>query len=532
MRYTARRLRRSPGFTLVAIALLALGIGANTAIFSLLDAVVLRPLPVRAPSELVVFSGNEGREFPFPLFDVFRSEVPAFSGVLARCPLGFSFAPAAGGQAERISGELVTGAYFELLGVPALLGRTLTAEDDRNPGSHPVAVLSERFWRARFFSDPGIVGRTVSLNGAPFTVVGVTPGRFASTDPAYSADVRVPMMMQKVFLLEGDLLRSPAPWVQMMGRIAPGASLAGAEAAANIQYERWVRTAAMPPDLRRHFSEQRVALLPGSRGASFFREQHLKALWMLMAAVAVLLLLACANLAGLMVARAAARTRETAIRLSLGAGRWSLARQLLAESLLLSAAGAAAGLLVSLWVTQALIAWLPRGRTPLAIDAEVNLRVLGFTATLAVLVGVLCTLAPAFQSVRGGINAALRRGPGALNGGKRGNLRQELAAAQVALSVVLLVGAGLLGRTLRNLVQVDPGFRAANVVTVSMEPGLSNNTREQSGTLAGRVLERVQGLPGVRSASIACAPLMAGAGGHSFRIAVEGVTKEFTVVTR
>jgi predicted permease len=526
IRYALRILRRSPGFTAAAVLSLALGIGISTAVFSLINAVLLRALPVKDPDQLVVF--NHRNDFSYPMYVDLRDGNTVLSGLLCRFTIPASLS--ADGQTQRISAELVSGNYFQVLGVEALIGRTLTPEDARLPGAQPVAVLSNGFWRRRFGSDPGVVGKTIRLDGHPMTVVGITPAGFQGTEVGVSPDVRVPITMVRAMLpdlpAEAGMSARGWTWLDLVGRLKDGVSRAQAESALNAFYVHAREDEVhgvfkdIPPSAKARVLSERLELDPGSRGVSDLRQMFSRQLWILMMAVGIVLVIACANVASLLLARATVRQREIAVRLALGAGRLRIMRQLITESVILVLIAAAASLFIARWGSQILASFLPELRLPVVLNLDPDFRVLGFAVIVSLAAGILFGLAPALQLSRSAVASALKNH--ASLSGVRGPLtfRKVLTVAQVALSLVLLAGAGLFVRTLRNLKAVDIGYDRENVLLLELVPLLNGYSNEQSTRFFEEVVERVNQLPGVRSASIGSMSLL----GPGLRI--EGVRVE------
>ncbi|MFB3825542.1 MAG: ABC transporter permease [Bryobacteraceae bacterium] len=511
LRYACRVFRQNPGFTAVAVLSLALGIGANTAIFSLINAVLLRYLPVRAPEELVILARNPPRPSAstnYPDYVYLRDNAKSYSGVIAYSGV-WAWGFAAEGQATQLAGvSMVSGNYFDVLGVTPALGRVFNEEDNKTEGAHPYAVLSHGFWMRAFGGDTGVIGRRVRINGSPFTVVGVSRAGFTGAEVGASPDVFVPVMM----------VRSLNPsmrdwntrffwWLTTIARLKPGVSLQQANAELVVLRE---RIEANDPRNRRgapawdkdRAIRQRGVVLPGAHGFAFMRNMVQKPLLILMVVAGVVLLIACANVANLLLARAAARQREIAIRLSIGAARWRLVRQLLVESVLLSVLGAAAGTAFA-WVgVRILMGFAPRGGFPLTLDLTPDWRVLLFLFAVALAAGTLAGLAPALRATRPEILPWLKSEtapPGF--GGRRFDLRKGLVVVQIALSVLLIAGAALFVRSLANLRGLDPGFRRENVLLVSIDPRLIGYKAQQVKTFFDRLITGTQRLPGVRSAS-------------------------------
>ncbi|MDQ3803638.1 MAG: ABC transporter permease, partial [Acidobacteriota bacterium] len=436
IRFAFRRLLKSPGFTLTAVASLALGVGANTAIFSLVNTALLRPLPAAEPERLVSLAvsgeGDSMQAFSYPTYRDFRDRSgDVLSGLFATrlVPLSLS----RGGDNHRLWGYLVSGNYFDVLGVSAARGRTFTPGEDSAPLAHPVAVISHACWRHRFGSDPGVVGREVTLNGHPFRVVGVAPEGFGGTEVVYTPEVWVPMMMQE-WIEPGNawLERRSTQNIFATGRLKDGVTPEQAEASLNL----------LAAQLGREYPDtnegQKITLMPPGFIIPQVRGAVLSFAAVLMGAVGLVLLLACVNLANLLLARASARRREIAICLALGAGRWRLVRQLLTESVVLALAGGAVGLVLAVWIIDLVVAFRPPIDIPLWIDLAVDWRVTLFALAASLLTSLVFGLAPALQATRPELVPALKD-LGAQAGRTRSRLRSGLVVAQVALSLVLLV---------------------------------------------------------------------------------------------
>jgi putative ABC transport system permease protein len=515
LRYGARLLRLNPVFTLVATLSLALGIGANTAIFQLLDAVRLRTLPVRNPQELAEVkiadrswgSGNFSSRHPEltnPMWELIRKQQQAFSGIFAWSSETFNLAR--GGQARNAEGLWVSGEAFNVLGVPPLLGRVFTAADDRRGCGSPGVVISYPFWQREFGGQATALGSKLSLNGHPFEVIGVTPAGFFGMEVGRSYDVAVPICSEPV--IKGEYTRLDMRhgwWLAITGRLKPGWTLARASAQVRT-ISRSVFEPTVPPiynpDGVKHYLEYKLGAFPGGTGLSSLREDYEKPLWLLLSIAGLVLLIACANLANLMLARASAREREIAVRLAIGASRMRLIRQLLAESLLLAFLGAVAGALLASVLSQSLVSFLSTEGSPLFIDLQPDWRVLGFTAGLAVLTTVLFGLAPALRATRTAPGAVLKAGGRALTASReRFGLRRVLVVSQVALSLVLLVGALLFVRSLRNLVTLNAGFQQDGIVVAQVDFTRRNMPKERRLPFKRELIERIQGIPGVQGAA-------------------------------
>jgi predicted permease len=526
LRYGVRVLLKSKGFTAVAAFTLALGIGANTALFSVMDAVMLKMLPVHAPEQLVVFRwlGSAGwykgfigstakdtatglqttSSMSYAAFERFRDQNQTMASVFAFASLG-QLSLNVDGQAEMAHAQVVSGNYFAGLGVTAALGRALTTEDDR-VGAAAAAVISHRYWQRRFGGDPSAIGKVVYINGAAFTIAGVTPpGFFGTLGVGVAPDITMPIgTIAQVSRRHADFQRSASNWwLQIMGRLKPGAGAGQAQSELTTILQRHAL------ELPNESSEERVTpqirLDSGGQGLMRQRRRFSSQFDVLMVIVGLVLLIACVNLANLLLARAATRQKEMAVRLSVGASRLRLIRQLLTESMLLTALGAALGLIFAYWGKDALLALLVGSSEGFAVDLRLDWRALGFTAAVSALTGVLFGVAPALRATRIELAPTLKETPGG-GGAARSRLNKALVVAQVAMSLVLLVGAGLFVRTLRNLNRIDAGFDRENLLIFRM------NTRYEASRRANlyqQMTERIAALPGVRAVSSSRDPLMA-----------------------
>ena len=509
VRYGLRWLMRSPGFACAAILSMALGIGANTAIFSLVNTVLLKTLPVQDPESLIIVAriadgDRVAASFPHPFFRELRTASDGAIEVIGVSRLGANSSVDLGDQPERVSVEMVSGNYFSMLGVKPHLGRVLTDEDDRVAGGHPVVVLSHDYWLRRFGGDESVIGRTIRVNTYPMTIVGVSPAGFHGTDPGESPALRVPVAMQAE--IEGrSRLDDPREWwFTMMGRLKPGVSRAQSTEWLNGRFDAFIR-ATSQGDVR----PGSLLVFDGSQGRSALRERFRKPLIVLMILVAIVLLLVCANLANLMLARASARQLELSVRLALGAGRIRIVRQLVVESMLLAAAGGSIGLLFALWGARRIVSiTLPAS---VAVDTNPDLPLLLFTTGVSAGTALLCGLAPGLSAGSTRLTDALRSETRSVAGGRvRG--RSILVTAQVALSLGLLVGAGLFVRTLVNLRTMGFGFDTQNLAVFTLNPTQSGYSRERARAFYDEVAAQVSQLPGVRSASFAVMGLLAGGG--------------------
>ena len=536
IRYALRMLAKNPGFASVVVLTLALGIGANAAIFSVTDKVLLQSLPVEKPEQLAVLSSFDTKggtridnSFSYPMYQNLRDQNNVFSGVIARA--GAQMNVSYGDQTERVRGELVSGNFFEVLGVRPWAGRLFTHDDDRNPGAHPVAVLSYGFWESRFGKDPNLIGKTILVNEYPLTVIGVTPPGFYGVDLSNNPDVRVPLMMTPVFRpLPADRLQSGRhQWLTLMARRKDGVTAEQAQASLSVLYRQLREaelqrlTMALSDFERQEFLLQKIALLPGDQGFRHLQTELKTSLWLMFGATCAVLLILCANLANLMMARATVRAQETAVRLALGAGRLRLLRQWLTEGIVLAVIGGAVGVVIALWIKSGLMAFIPN-------DFRVNLggplqwRLYLFIFGVAILLGFAFSLAPAVQAARQVFAPGLRlESRNVTSAGRLVSLRSALILIQVALSLPLLFTAALLVQTLQNLRAVDTGFGKENVLLASVNPALNGYTPERSANFFNELLTRTRALPGVKYASLADDSPISG-GWDQYGIVVEGYT--------
>ena len=509
IRYGLRVLGRSPAFSCVAVLSLALGIGANTAIFSLLDAVLLRMLPVQHPEELVLLrvqtTRGAGYSYSYPVYRGMRDENQTLAGLVAFCPVRLN--ASVNGQPEPVaSAHLVTGNYFPVLGVTAAAGRTLTPEDDRVQGGHPVTVLSYGYWKRRFSSSPAVIGQTINLDGLPFTIIGVAAPEFFGTEVGSAPDFFLPMMMQaQVSPAEGPWLDNwYMPRLNLIGRLKPGVTIE--QARANLDTLFHAHISALPigrTPKAAAWLGQTLHLEPGNRGLSELRRQFSQPLWILMSVVGLVLLIACANVANLLLARATVRQKEIAVRLSLGAKRGRLIRQLLTESLVLALAGGLLGLLVASRGSHFLLALLGSGAGSPAVPLEVSQRVLLFTAGLSIATGILFGLIPALRATKTDLTPALKEVSSGLGHRKGGTLLGKLlVAGQVAASLLLLIGAGLFVRSLEKLMTIDLGFTRESVLVMRLEPRGSDHKNVPLSLSYTQLLTRIESMAGVRAASL------------------------------
>jgi predicted permease len=554
LRYAAQMLVKHPGFTAVAVLTIALGVGANTALFSVVDAVLLKKLPVKDPDRLVMFKASwnpekfgpggfdgtnlidpetrlmVGTSFPQQTVTRLRQEQGVVSDVFA---FGFvSLNLNVGGQAEVVNGQAVSGNYYNALGVPAFLGRTISEADD-NAGVTPVVVLSHRFWTKRFGADPSVVGKQVNINNVAFTVAGVTPAEFFGTSEVGSSqDVSIPLAWEPQIAGERTNSRGAGIWwLRMMGRLQPGATIAQAEAALagpfhqSVLEHRALRQARSQTALRTLAPEDlpRFGAEPGNRGEMNARLGFARPLRLLAGVVGLVLFIACANVANLLLVRASSRKKEIALRLALGASRWRLVRQLLTESILLAAVGSALGVLFALWIKDGLLLvteW--GGREMDALNPQLDLRVLGFTLALSFLTGMVFGILPALRATNLDLTPTLKdtgRNSSAIG---RSWLSKSLVVVQVSLSVLLLIGAGLLIRTLRNLQHVETGFNANNLLLFDVDPSLIGYKEEKLVDLYQQAFSRLEAVPGVQAVTFSRNALLARSS-HTDSIFLPGV---------
>jgi predicted permease len=523
IRLAFRSLRRAPGFSLIIIVTLGLGIGANTAIFSLMDQVLLRTLPVKDPERLLLFDGpgpfqgrtNNNMVFSVPMFRGLEAgSRKVLDGMFARFDTSATLS--IGRTSERVYTELVSGDYFRVLGVGTVLGRALGPEDDRTPGAHPVVVLSHGFWQRRFGADPRVLNQEIRLNGHPMTIVGVAAPRFAGVDNTSPADLFVPLMMKaQMTPTWNDLDSWRSRWITVMGRLRPGVSREQAAAAMNVVYRQLLqedfKTVERTPSatFKDRFLAKNLSVLPGNKGRSGLRQQFSTPLIVLMGMVGLVLLIACANVANLLLARAASQQKEVAIRLALGAGTWRVVRQRLTESFVLALTGALLGVLFAWWTTTVLIQTLPFERAALSLAADPDARVVLFAVGISCVTALLFGLAPAFQAAKPALTTALKEEVGSIaGGGRQARFRKGLVVAQVALSVLLLAGAGLFARSLYNLRTLNPGFVTDNLLQFSFDSSLSGYDHDRSIALFDRMQTELAALPGVTSVAAAVVPAL------------------------
>ncbi len=544
VRYGCRTMIANKAFSALAVLLLALGIGANTAIYSFMEAILLRSLPVADPESLVVlnwhsrppqdankqwvhvvhgiqgvfWAGDKGMLvsgiFPYSAFETLREDNPVFSTLF-----GYFNARnktlAIRGQATSVGAEYVTGEYFRGLAVSPVAGRLISSEDDR-PGAAPVAVISFAISQNRFGGPPNAIGQSILVDNVPFTVIGVAPSEFFGVDPAAAPDLYLPLHTN--LLVDGAAAARMYPdenfyWIEMMGRLKPGVSMAQAKAALAPRFHQWVAATATTDGERAKLPA--LILNPGAEGLGSLRRQYSKPLYVLLAMVGLILAVACANIANLLLARAAARSREMAVRLSLGAGRFRVVRQLLTESVMLASLGGAFGILFAIWGVRSLTFLLSKGQENFTLHAELNWKVLAVTAALSVVCGLLFGLVPAIQSTRPDVMPALKDGRG---GGPRRRAQHVLVVVQIATSFLILFVAGLFVRTLDKLHSVQLGYARENILLFSLNARQAGHRDPEIATFYADLRKRFESIPGVSSATLSHSSIIsAGHAGEAYR---------------
>jgi predicted permease len=522
VRYGLRKLRKSPGFAFIAILSLTLGIGANTAIFTLLNAVLLRPLPVQRPSELVLFGNGQAQGstisipdgntklFSYAFFRDLRQKNTSFSGIAAVDSNQFATKASIGGAAYQTAHvDLVSGSYFSVLGVPAFLGRTIDESDDSVEDAGPVAVASYSWFQRQFNGDPSALGKTIRIQSHDYTLVGVARPGFYGYTVGQSTDLWIPLSMEKAFSRPGwnGLGANFFQSLYLIGRLKPGVTAIQASTETNLLFNQIIRSYLGPQPSQKHLDDlahASVQLTPGGRGVSYLRYAFSVPLEILMAIVALVLLIACANIANMLLARGVARTHEVAMRMALGASRRRIVFQLFTESVLLAILGAVAGTAVAWKASAVLLKMATPGPDPVPLSLTPDLTVLGFTLGIAVATALLFGMLPAFRATGVEFTPALKDGRGSSSATTRGALARSLIVGQVALSVVLLVVAGLFVRSLIHLSDVDMGFDKHNVLDFSLDSSTANlphGTADEirSVRLQEQIEDRVQSIPGVQT---------------------------------
>ena len=539
--YAARTLRNTPAFTATAVLTLALGIGANTALFTIVDQVLLRMLPVNNPRELVSvvsrgsFYGDtwgDGSELSYPMYAELRDRNnQVFAGTFAR--LSWEVQTRVLGRADRVLAEYVTGTYFPILGVNAVLGRTILPSDDAARGPD-IAVLSHRYWLSALGADPTVVGKTITANNHALTIVGVGHEGFDGTNLGVASQIFVPIRLVSELTPVGAVRDRPIlddpriRWAVAFGRLRPGISLEQAQTqlqpvyaarvASEVQDEGFARASETE---KARYLRSTLVVRPAGDGRSSLRQELTKPLWILMAIVGVVLLIASANLANLFLARVTTRQREFALRLALGASRQRLARQLLIESVLLAIAGGMLGLVIAMWGAGALLAYVPNPGITLTVATTPDGRIVAFTTIIAVLTGVAFGLAPSLRSTGPDVAPTLRNEGGTVAGGGYGRLRRGFMVAQVSLAILLMVGAGLFIRSLANLMRTNIGIETTRMLSFRIDPDTNGYAGERGKTFIEQLRERLAGSPGVSSAAFAMQPLLTGSAWSTY-ITIQG----------
>jgi len=525
LRHAVRTLWQNPGFTAVAVLSLALGIGVNTAIFSLINAVLLRTLPVEDPGRLVMVSdpssagvniGTQGGDrslFTCEEFARMRERNQVFTDMLAaESDASRENVSINGGSMEEMVTRLVSENYFSTLGVKPLVGRTFTREDEKGPGSDPYAVISYAYWKKRFGLDASVLGKTIQIHKAILTVIGVMPPGFFGETVGQPPDAWLPMMMEPAVKPGRDWLHDDpskverVEWLMVAGRLKRAVSEKQAESSLNVLFQQVIHETAgsnLPPDRLRQLAGQKIKIRPGDKGASPLREDSGEPLLVLMAVVFLVLLIACANVANLSLARSAARQREMGIRLAIGASRGRLIRQLLTESFVLALIGGAVGILFAVWTSDMLLRMASSGGNPAPLDIHPDLRVLAFTTGLSMLTGLVFGLAPALRGTRVDVSSTLKENSrGVIGSGARISLGKALVISQVAISLLLLIGAGLFLRTLQNLQRVDLGYPRERLLLVHIDALAAGYQGAQRAAVFQNLLERFRSMPGVRGVTV------------------------------
>jgi predicted permease len=542
LRYGLQMLWKNPGFTAIAVLTLALGIGANSALFSVVDTVLLKKLPVKDPDRLVLFNSVSNKQFtpgshsgtnrtdpatglttrssfPYQTFVRMREQRGACEDIAAFAAIGLNVN--ADGLADFANAQAVTGNYYELLGVPAFMGRVITYSDD-NSAASPVAVISYRYWQKRFGGRPDIVGKQINLNNIAFTVAGVAPPGFeGAMDLGSSMDVAIPMGWETQ--VDGDrseFMGAGDWWLRIMGRLKPGATIEQAQASLDLAFQqsaldhREVRQTLRRAQGRQPISQlepkdyPHLGAISGSRGEMNGRQFFAKPLRLLLGVVAIVLLISCANVANLLLVRAASRQKEIAVRLAMGASRWRLIRQLLTESVLLSTLGGAAGIVIALWIKDSLISvgeWAGRENS---MNPRLDLRVLAFTFGLSLLTGIIFGIVPALRATRVDLTPTLKDTGRGSSASTRSLLSRSLVVAQVSLSLLLLIGAGLMVRTLINLQRVEPGFNEEKLLLFNIDPSLLGYKDDRLRNFYQQVFARLEAVPGVQAVTFSRSALL------------------------
>jgi len=522
LRYAFRSVVNAPVFTAVAVLSLALGIGANTAVFTLLDQVLLRLLPVRDPQRLVQlkevglhYGSNTGMDaLSYPIYKDFSQQNQVFSGMFCRHDVPFSVSFR--GRTERTSGELVSGTYFDVLGVRPYLGRLFNANDDHTRGGEPYAVLGYDYWQTRFAGDPSVVGKQMLVNSFKLTVIGVAQKGFQGVEPLLSTQIYAPVMMAgQLTLEEKPLDNRRRRFLQVFGRLKTGVTVAEAKASLQPIFHRILQMEVQQKEFahasaynREQFLRMSLDVMPGGGGHNEVRQFLEAPLWAMMGMVGLVLLIACANVANLFIARATSRQKEIAVRLAIGASRGRIVRQLLLESVLIALLGGLLSVAITFPSMRLLVGIMPQIDPPLTFASRPDLRVLCFTLVVSLLTALIFGLAPALQATRPDLAPTLKEQANAVAGGGQALWRRMLVCAQVSLSLVLLIAAGLFVRTLKNMKEMSPGFEVSNLVSFAVNRTLSGYDKERAKIFYRQLQQKLSSLQGARSAGLAVvAPL-------------------------
>jgi predicted permease len=536
--YVCRQFRRSPLFAIASILTLALGVGANTAIFTLVDQLILRLLPIKDPRQVVAlvaqgayYGDNMGRNvLSYTMYQTIRDRNGVFSQMMCRRDVQFTAMPHS--ESEVLSGELVSGNYFPLLGIKAAAGRMFASNDDLRPSANPVAVLSYEYWRSKFGANEQIIGSTLLVNNYPLTIIGIAQPGFNGLEPGLPTQLFVPVMMAPALFPHDDFSRMFDPrlrWVNVYGRLKPGMTLKHAQAGLQPLFHQILEAEVLESGFahatsfdKRQFLKMWLAVNAGGQGNSLLRRQYEKPLWMLMGVTGFVLLIACANVASLLAARAVVRQKEMAVRLAIGSSRARIVQQLVTESLLLALLGGITGIGLAIAIAKGLLAFLPENPTGYAISSSPDMRVLCFAIGLSLLTGLLFGLMPAWQAARPNIAGTLKTTAASVSGGSgQITLRKSLVAAQIMLSMLLLVGASLFIRSLANLHSVNPGFQTEKLAQFELDLSSSGYDPAHAHAFYGQLETRLARLPGVESVGIATNPVLTDSDWES-SILVEG----------
>lgn len=523
--YVVRQFRKAPLFAVACILTLALGIGANTAIFTLVDQLILRLLPIKDPQQLVglvaqghYYGNNMGfHALSYTMYQAIRDRNQVFSLMMCRRPVQITATVYSG--SEVLSGELVSGNYFPLLGVQAATGRVFDSTDDLHPNANPVAVLSYAYWESKFAGSPQVIGSKLLVNNYPLTIIGIAQPGFDGLEPGLPTQIFVPVMMTPTLFPSMDfsnMFDQRLRWVNVYGRLKPGMTLERARAGLQPLFHQILQVEVLQPGFahatptdKTQFLKMWLDVVPGGQGNSVLKRQFEKPLWVLMAVSGFVLLIACANLASLLAARAVVRQKEIAVRAAIGSSRWRIVQQLLTESLLLAAIGGSAGIVLAIVIAKNLLAFLPDNSTGYAISSSPDLHILAFALSVSLLTGVIFGLIPALQAASPNVADTLKAKAASFSGGmKQINFRKCLVASQITLSLLLLIGAGLFIRSLANLRAVNPGFETKNLVQFDMDVGSIGYDQVRAHAFYNELESRLQHLPGVEAAGIALNPVL------------------------